>query len=217
VRDQKPHPCLSKQRKGWDGAPPRKYWPAKGWVLIQGLCSGLRGWSAQTCRANSLSRCSSKLRIISSKDAPAGGPEGVNRQPHSEQPKPRKRECSIHFSSRFMAARFASPRHYLTACLLPAVEGRSVLLSQRRTEWLQQKTVAQSGRDQRCMERRGGFYSRQFGRSVGRPTYLDKILGEGTPDFGAGFKAQRGRSEANVRYPTEASGLEPVQSSPKRE
>ncbi len=30
-----------------------------------------------------------------------GLPEGLNRQPHSEQPKPRKRSCSIHTSSRF--------------------------------------------------------------------------------------------------------------------
>ncbi len=40
------------------------------------------GWSAQTCSVNSLSRINSKLRIISSKDAPVGAPEGLNRQPH---------------------------------------------------------------------------------------------------------------------------------------
>lgn len=33
-------------------------------------------------------------------DAPVGLPEGLNRQPHSEQPKPRKRSCSIHTSLR---------------------------------------------------------------------------------------------------------------------
>jgi hypothetical protein len=50
-----------------------------------------------------LSRCDSKLRIISSKDSPVGVPEGVNRQSHSEQPKPRKRCCSIHTSFRLIA------------------------------------------------------------------------------------------------------------------
>jgi hypothetical protein len=35
-----------------------------------------------------LSRCSSKLRIISLKDLPVGGPEELNNQVHSEQPQP---------------------------------------------------------------------------------------------------------------------------------
>jgi len=43
-----------------------------------------------------------------------------------------------------MAARFAeSPT--VSGYHQSGVKGRSVLLSQRRTEWLQQKTVAQSG------------------------------------------------------------------------
>jgi len=49
---------------------------------------GLSECSAQTWDVNSLSRCNSKLRIISSNDLPVGAPEGLNRQPHSEQPKP---------------------------------------------------------------------------------------------------------------------------------
>jgi hypothetical protein len=43
------------------------------------------------------------LRIISSKDLPLGVSEDLNCQPHSEQPKPRKRSCSIHISFRIMA------------------------------------------------------------------------------------------------------------------
>jgi hypothetical protein len=34
----------------------------------------------------------------------------LNRQPHSEQPKPRKRSCSIHTSLRLMAASVAAPQ-----------------------------------------------------------------------------------------------------------
>src|ERR1700683_626543 len=58
--------------------------------------------SAQTCNLNSLSRSTSKLRIISAKDAPLTGPEGSNCHSHSEQPKPRKCLCSIHTSFRLM-------------------------------------------------------------------------------------------------------------------
>ena len=64
-----------------------------------------------------MSRCNSKTRIMSSKDAPVGGPAGLNRQPHSEQPNPRKRSCSIHTSSRLMATFVAAPQRCLTACL----------------------------------------------------------------------------------------------------
>jgi len=35
-----------------------------------------------------LSRCNSKLRIISLKDVPLVASAGLNRQPHSEQPNP---------------------------------------------------------------------------------------------------------------------------------
>src|SRR5712692_3051718 len=58
---------------------------------------------SQTWEANSLSRCASKFRIISSKDLPVGGPDGLNTQAHSEQPQPRKRPSSIHMSSRLAA------------------------------------------------------------------------------------------------------------------
>ena len=73
-------------------------------------------WAAQTWDVNSLSRCNSKLRIISSNDAPVGAPEGLNRQPHWEQPKPRKCCCSIHTSSRFMAASVAVPERVPACC-----------------------------------------------------------------------------------------------------
>jgi hypothetical protein len=78
------------------------------------------GWSVQTCNVNSLSRCSSKFRIISSKDLPAGAPEGLKTQVHSEQPQPRKRGRSIHTNSRLMAALVAAPRRCLTPCLVLA-------------------------------------------------------------------------------------------------
>jgi hypothetical protein len=78
------------------------------------------GWSVQTCNVNSLSRCSSKFRIISSKDLPAGAPEGLKTQAHSEQPQPRKRGRSIHTNSRLMAALVAAPRRCLTPCLVLA-------------------------------------------------------------------------------------------------
>jgi hypothetical protein len=78
------------------------------------------GGSAQTCNVNSLSRCDSKFRIISSKDLPAGGLEGLKTQAHCEQPQPRKRCCSIHTSFRLMAALVAAPHRCLTPCLVPA-------------------------------------------------------------------------------------------------
>jgi hypothetical protein len=66
------------------------------------------GVVAQTWDVNSLSRCNSKLRSISAKDVPVGVPEGLNRQPHSEQPKPRKRSPSIHTIFRLTAASVAA-------------------------------------------------------------------------------------------------------------
>ncbi len=78
------------------------------------------GWSLQTCNVNSLSRCSSKFRIISSKDLPAGAPEGLKTQAHSEQPQPRKRARSIHTSARLIAALVAAPRRCLPPCLVLA-------------------------------------------------------------------------------------------------
>jgi hypothetical protein len=47
-----------------------------------------------------------------------------------------------------------SPRPTLSghACYLLAVRGRSVLLSQQRTEWLRQNTLAQSGHVGICIE-----------------------------------------------------------------
>src|SRR4029077_5888030 len=50
-----------------------------------------------------LSRCNSKLRIISSKDVPVSGPDCLNCHPQLEQPKPRKRCCSTHASFRLIA------------------------------------------------------------------------------------------------------------------
>ena len=54
--------------------------------LVFGLAA--LGCSAQTWAANSLSRRAAYFCFISSRDSPAGGPEGLNTQLHSEQPKP---------------------------------------------------------------------------------------------------------------------------------
>jgi len=93
------------------------------------------GWSAQTCSVNSLSRINSKLRIISSKDAPVGAPEGLNRQPHSEQPKPRKRSCSIHTSFRLMAASVAAPHRVPACCQGTKRSGTSLTTSFPAAYW----------------------------------------------------------------------------------
>jgi hypothetical protein len=65
------------------------------------------------------------LRIISSKDVPVSAPGDLNRQPHSEQPKPRKRGCSIHTNFRLMATDVAAPQRRLTACLAPSCRRRT--------------------------------------------------------------------------------------------
>src|ERR1700680_3273860 len=86
-----------------------------------------------------------------------GAAEGANRQEHSEQPKPRKCLCSIHTSLRLMAAYVAAPQRCLTTCPEPARRQRTnILLSQRRTTCLQQKTT-QLGRGGRCLEGRAEF------------------------------------------------------------
>jgi hypothetical protein len=53
-----------------------------------------------------------EVRTISSKDVPVSELEGLNRQSHSEQPKPRRGRCSIHTSFRLMAY-VAAPQHCL--------------------------------------------------------------------------------------------------------
>jgi hypothetical protein len=92
------------------------------------------GRPTQTWEVNSLSRCNSKLCIISSKDVPVGGLVGLNRQPHSEQPKPRKCSCSIHISLRCIAASVAAPYEWAKSIcanlnrlseILRTIEGRS--------------------------------------------------------------------------------------------
>jgi len=108
-----------------------------------------------------------------------GAPEGLNRQPHSEQPKPRKRGCSTHASFRFIAAQDTAPHRCRAACLLSACpQGQSAFLSQQRTEWLQE-TVTHCWRGQVCTEW-AEVYAGPFERSVGHPTYEDKFCsGEG--------------------------------------
>jgi hypothetical protein len=92
------------------------------------------GWSAQTCTVNSLSRCNSKLRIISSNEVPVGAPEGLKRQPHSEQPNPRKRCWSIHTSFRLMASFVAAPIAVRTPGPVD-VTGRNVLVRRNGSFW----------------------------------------------------------------------------------
>ena len=76
--------------------------------VASGLAFGflLRGCSAQTCDANSLSRSDSKLCTIASNDFPVGGPEGLKTHAHWEQLQPRKRGWSIHIKSRDMTQKF---------------------------------------------------------------------------------------------------------------
>ncbi len=50
-----------------------------------------------------MSRCSSKFRIISSKELPSGAPEGLKTQAHAEQPKPPELLFSIQMSLRLAA------------------------------------------------------------------------------------------------------------------
>jgi len=106
--------------------------------IIQSLGLSVLGWSPQTCDVNSLSRCDSKLRIISSKVPPVGVPEGLNRQPHSEQPKPRKRCCSIQTSFRLMAA-------HLTGADLDSLSGilhsGRISLGQARLGWFEAESI----------------------------------------------------------------------------
>ena len=122
------------------------------------------GWSAQTCDVNSLSRCNSKLRIISSKDVPVGPPEGLNRQSHSEQPKPRKRCRSIHTSFRLMVAYVAAPLCGLTHALVPACRrGRKPF-----------PFAAPVAAWRRTCQGKCGVYTHQIEWSVGNPTYTKK-------------------------------------------
>ena len=69
------------------------------------------GYSAQMWEVNSLSRCCSKFRTISSKELPSGAPKGLKAQAHAEQPKPRKRLFSIHISLRLAAITGARQNH----------------------------------------------------------------------------------------------------------
>ena len=70
------------------------------WRNIQRLVLLVLGCLAQTCDANSWSRCDSKICFISAKDSPLSASEGLNTQAHSEQPQPWNRSCSIHTSLR---------------------------------------------------------------------------------------------------------------------
>jgi hypothetical protein len=100
------HSCLNwqyrctvrKRRRGMDSNHP----DGRGGLNYPEFCVLTLECSAQTCSLNSLSRCNSKLRIISAKDAPLTGPEALNCHSHSEQPKPRKCLSSIHTSFRLM-------------------------------------------------------------------------------------------------------------------
>jgi hypothetical protein len=86
-----------------DRSPPRAmmpeslHYPAR---RFQGVAPLTRGCSAQAWEANSSESCVSKVRFISSSDSPAGGPEGLNTQAHSEQPHPSTYSPSIHTNSR---------------------------------------------------------------------------------------------------------------------
>src|SRR5271169_3131622 len=70
------------------------------------------------------------MRIISSKEVPVSELEGLNRHPHSEQPKPRKRGSSTHTSFRLIVGAAASqycPERsvLLSQCCTPDCSGKS--------------------------------------------------------------------------------------------
>jgi hypothetical protein len=58
------------------------------------------GCSVHTWAADSSSRRHRKFFFISRSESPRGGPDGLNRHAHSEQPQPRKCGSSIQISSR---------------------------------------------------------------------------------------------------------------------
>jgi hypothetical protein len=171
-----------------------------------------------------LSRCNSKLRIISSKDVPVGAPEGLNRQPHTEQPKPRKRGCSIHTNSRLMAASVAAPQRVPACCQGTKRSGSPltapfaaayclIAAENRHPVWAWRKM------HKKMHKRMGEVYMRQFGWSVGRPTNMEEFCSCERLIWGASFEVSgialsvghvwcvamlaRSSGEANVGYSTE--------------
>ena len=146
-----------------------------------------------TWEVNSFSRCNSKLRIISSKDVPVSAPEGLNRQPHTEQPKPRKCCCSIHTSSRLMAASVAAPQRVPACCQGTKRSGSPltglfaaayclIAAENRHPVWAWRKM------HKKMHKRMGEVYMRQFWM-VCRTSYIHgKVLFVRTPDFGPPLK-----------------------------
>src|SRR5271155_3440083 len=71
-------------------------------LLAQAFWRLVPGCRAQTCDANSLSRWVWKFCFISCKDAPRGGPGGLNTQAQSEQPQPSR--CTDRLQTIFFIA-----------------------------------------------------------------------------------------------------------------
>lgn len=69
---------------------------------------GSRGCLAHACDANSCHGATQSFALIASKVSPIGGPRELKTHAHWEQPQPRKRDCSIHTSSRGIAAIYGS-------------------------------------------------------------------------------------------------------------
>ena len=147
------------------------------------------------------------MRIISSKLAPRGGPEGANRQPHSEQPKPTKLGCSTQSSFRLMGLCRCSPT--LSDCVLVPARRQGTKASSSRSGVLpqvQQKTVSQSWPGERCTKWMGEAYTCHFGWSVGHPTEREMFGSCERLDFGGRFRVKRERSSVGpVLVPFRAS------------
>jgi hypothetical protein len=116
------------------------------------------------------------LRIISSKDLPMGAPDGSNRQPHSEQPKPRKRFCSSHTSFRLTAASVAAPQRVPAYCQETKRSGSPLTASFAAPYCL----IAAEDSHSTCASLDG----------LSGILQTWKIVVSGTPDFGASFEVE---------------------------
>ena len=137
--------------------------------------------TAQQCDVNSLSRCNAKFSIIASSDTPVNSSESLNRQPHSEQPKP---QCDslIHTGLRLMDAWIATLQR-APACM----KARNVQPHHQR--FLPQRVLSH-GAQNHHPPKRGGRFTERMGKvyfcqywTVCRASYITGRFVRGTSDF----------------------------------
>jgi len=192
------------------------------------LLPDLLGRSAQTWEVNSLLSRSPRLNFNSSKDVPVGAFEASNRQPHSEQPNPPKPGCSIHTIFRLMGASVAAPQRVsaccpgtkcagspLTApladlsCLIAAENRHPVWDGGRLIEAWAKLTCANLHGLSGILHTWNGF-DRATVRSLSRVACSERNRVIDGSCFVRRDSLRIGRIEANVGYPTEPSGLDPI-------